>query len=232
MNGRDAEVLISSSTRRIHAKPMEVATDEGLELNGGIRNSSIIKRMVVTGYDTSPPRVDVEDALRNHFASHGIKLIHVSVPRDFKFCKYFNRRRALIYVNGDCEAEALKLNRSDMGGRILKITAYPFDDNSFEHDLAPTEVMDKYRPHKLCVAGFGTSLSRDDIKKMLCRVFPRSSCVVFRNGGALLQLRGPYVLDEALKLSGGSVEGFKFAITEVLPEIVTPVGLCCEDWGP
>ncbi|KAJ0236418.1 hypothetical protein HA466_0257240 [Hirschfeldia incana] len=206
--------------------------DEGLELNGGILNSSIIKRMVVTGYDTSPPREDVEDALRKHFASHGIKLIHVSVLVDCKFCKFVSRRRALIYVNGDCEAEALKLNRSDMGGRILKITAYPFDDNILEHDFAPTEVIDKYRQCKLHVTGFGTSLSRNDIKKMLCRVFPRSSCIALRDGSALLHLPSPYDMDEALKLSGGSVEGFKFAVTQVLPEIVMLVGTRLEDWSP
>ena len=86
LNGRNAEILISSSTLRIHAKP---ALDEGVELNGGIRNSSIISRMVVEGYDTSPPREDVEEALKKHFASRGINLMHVSVPVDYK-CR--NRR--------------------------------------------------------------------------------------------------------------------------------------------
>ncbi|XP_018455010.1 uncharacterized protein LOC108826135 [Raphanus sativus] len=211
---------------------MDVSANNGLELNGGIiRNSSIISRMVVEGYDTSPPRKDVEEALKQHFASHGIKLMHASVPVDCKFCKFFSRRRALIYVNGECEAEALKLDGSDMGGRILKITAYPFDDNSLEHDFAPTELIDEYRPRKLKVTGFGTSLSRDDIKKMLCRVFPGSTCVSVRDGSALLHLRGPYAMDEALKLSGGSVEGFKFAVTKVLPEIVMQVGIRREDWA-
>lgn len=193
-------------------------------MNGGIiRNSSIISRMVVEGYDTSPPRKDVEEALKQHFASHGIKLIHASVNMDDNFC---SRRCALIYVNGECEAEALKLDGSDMGeGRILKITAYPFDDNSLEHVFAPTEVIDEYRPRTLKVTGFDTSLSPKDIKKMLCRVFPGSTCVSVRDGSALLHLRGPYAMDEALKLSGGSVEGFKFAVTEVLPEIVMQAGI-------
>ncbi|KAF2544045.1 hypothetical protein F2Q70_00034272 [Brassica cretica] len=35
--------------------------DEGLGLNGGIRNS----RMVVEGYDNSPRREDVEEALKS-----------------------------------------------------------------------------------------------------------------------------------------------------------------------
>lgn len=32
-------------------------------------------------------------------------------------------------------------------------------------------------------------------------------------------------MDEALKLSGGSVEGFKFSVTEVLPETVIETGI-------
>ncbi|CAG7886658.1 unnamed protein product, partial [Brassica rapa] len=233
LNGRDAEILISSSTLRIHAKPREVALDEGLELNGGIRNSSIISRMVVEGYDTSPPREDVEEALKKHFASRGINLMHVSVPVDYK-CR--NRRRALIYVNGECEAEALKLDgsyvgglvskkKSNVGGRILTITAYPFDDNSLEHLFAPTSVIDEYRQHTLKVRGFDTSLSLNDIEKMLLRVFPGSDCFPLCDGSVLLYLRGHYAMDEALKLSGGSVEGFKFAVTEVLPETVIETGI-------
>ncbi|CAF2101849.1 hypothetical protein HID58_019634 [Brassica napus] len=233
LNGRDAEILISSSTLRIHVKPREVALDEGLELNGGIRNSSIISRMVVEGYDTSPRREDVEEALKKHFASRGIKLMHVSVPVDYK-CR--NRRRALIYVNGECEAEALKLDgsyvgglvskkKSNVGGRILTITAYPFDDNSLEHLFAPTSVIDEYRQHTLKVRGFDTSLSLNDIEKMLLRVFPGSDCFPLWDGSVLLYLRGQYAMDEALKHSGGSVEGFKFAVTEVLPETVIETGI-------
>ncbi|KAG5413137.1 hypothetical protein IGI04_000704, partial [Brassica rapa subsp. trilocularis] len=219
-----------TSTLRIHAKPREVAMDEGLELNGGIRNSSIISRMVVEGYDTSPTREDVEEALKKHFASRGINLMHVSVPVDYK-CR--NRRRALIYVNGECEAEALKLDGSYVGGlvskkksgRILTITAYPFDDNSLEHLFAPTSVIDEYRQHTLKVRGFDTSLSLNDIEKMLLRVFSGSDCFPLCDGSVLLYLRGQYAMDDALKLSGGSVQGFKFAVTEVLPETVIETGI-------
>ncbi|CDY28205.1 BnaA01g06440D [Brassica napus] len=207
LNGRDAEILISSSTLRIHAKPREVALDEGLELNGGIRNSSIISRMVVEGYDTSPPREDVEEALKKHFASRGINLMHVSVPVDYK-CR--NRRRALIYVNGECEAEALKLDGSYVGGLVSK---------------KKVTVIDEYRQHTLKVRGFDTSLSLNDIEKMLLRVFPGSDCFPLCDGSVLLYLRGHYAMDEALKLSGGSVEGFKFAVTEVLPETVIETGI-------
>ncbi|WZY80374.1 hypothetical protein YC2023_026758 [Brassica napus] len=195
LNGRNAEILISSSTLRIHAKP---ALDEGVELNGGIRNSSIISRMVVEGYDTSPRREDVEEALKKHFASRRIKLMHVSVPVDYK-CR--NRRRALIYVNGECEAEALKLDGSYVGGLVSK------------------------KKHTLKVRGFDTCLSLNDIEKMLLRVFPGSDCFPLWDGSVLLYLRGQYAMDEALKLSGGSVQGFKFVVTEVFPETVIETGI-------
>ncbi|KAF2574312.1 hypothetical protein F2Q70_00001688 [Brassica cretica] len=78
---------------------------------------------------------------------------------------------------------------------------------------------------RLKVRGFDTSLSLNDIKKMLLRVFPGSDCFTLWDGSALLYLRGQYAMDEALKLSGGSVEGFKFAVTEVLPETVMETGI-------
>ncbi|CAF2119312.1 unnamed protein product [Brassica napus] len=209
LNGRDAEILISSSTLRIHAKP---ALDEGVKLNGGIRNSSIIRRMVVEGYDTSPRREDVEEALKKHFVSRRIKLMHVSVPVDYK-CR--NRRRALIYVNGECEAEALKLDGSYVGGLVSKK----------KHLFAPTSVIDEYRQHTLKVRGFDTCLSLNDIEKMLLRVFPGSDCFPLWDGSVLLYLRGQYAMDEALKLSGGSVQGFKFVVTEVFPETVIETGI-------
>ncbi|CAH8314040.1 unnamed protein product [Eruca vesicaria subsp. sativa] len=174
--------------------------------------------MVVEGYDTSLGREVVEEALKKNLASRGIKFIHVSVPTEYCRC-------ALIYVNGECEAEALKLDGSDMGGRVLEIKAYPFDDNSLDYVFSPTDSFDKYRPHELKVTGFGTSLSRNDIKEMLCRVFPGSGCTPLGNGSALLYLNGQNALDEALKLSGSSMEGFKFAVTEVFPEVVTHVGI-------
>uniref|UniRef100_M4F0X2 RRM domain-containing protein n=1 Tax=Brassica campestris TaxID=3711 RepID=M4F0X2_BRACM len=163
--------------------------------------------MVVEGYDTSPRREDVEEALKNHFASRGIKLMHVSVPVDYK-CR--NRRRALIYVNGECEAEALKLDGSYVGGLVSK---------------KKVTVIDEYRQHTLKVRGFDTCLSLNDIEKMLLRVFPGSDCFPLCDGSVLLYLRGQYSMDEALKLSGGSVEGFKFAVTEVLPETVIETGI-------
>ena len=74
------------------------------------------------------------------------------------FFFFFFDIRALIFFNGECEAEALKLDgsyvgglvskkKSNVGGRILTITAYPFDDNSLEHLFAPTSVIDEYRQH-------------------------------------------------------------------------------------
>ncbi|KAJ0260926.1 hypothetical protein HA466_0041520 [Hirschfeldia incana] len=198
---------------------MDVSANKGLELNCRDADSY---RMVVQGYDASLPTEVVEEALKKHLTSRGIKLIHVSVPAEYCIC-------ALIYANRECEAEALKLDGSDMGGRVLEIKAYPFDDNTLDHVFAPINSFDKHRPHELKVTGFGTSLSQNDIKKMLCRVFPGSDCTALGNGSALLYLNGQHALDEALKLSGGSMEGFKFAVTEVLPEIVVPGGISYED---
>ncbi|KAF3497454.1 hypothetical protein DY000_02057780 [Brassica cretica] len=51
---------------------------EGLESNGSdaaIRKSSI-RRIAVEGYDSSSRKDVVEEGLRKHFASRGIKLIH------------------------------------------------------------------------------------------------------------------------------------------------------------
>ncbi|KAJ4896847.1 RNA-binding (RRM/RBD/RNP motifs) family protein [Raphanus sativus] len=194
---------------------------EGLELNGSdaaIRKSSI-SRIAVEGYDTtSHPRVDVEEALRKHFASRGIKLIHASAPEidiDFTIlCRY-----ALIYVNEEDEAEALKLDGSDMGGRILRVTAYPFGNNRLEHLLSPTKAQDDYLQRTLDVTGFDTSMAKDDVKEMVRRVFPRtgSGCSVFGDGRVFVYLRGRDAIDKALKLSGGSVGGFKIVVNEVLP---------------
>ena len=98
------------------------------------------------GYDTSLPREDVDDALREHFASCG-NIIHVYVPIDENsgtLCRFVASsssliaqinccltikstcfllfyRYALIYVNKEDEEKALRLDGSDMGGRILQI---------------------------------------------------------------------------------------------------------------
>ncbi|CAH8381916.1 unnamed protein product [Eruca vesicaria subsp. sativa] len=198
---------------------MDVSTDKGLELNGGGTRNSRIIRMVVEGYDTSPYRDDIEDSLVEHFESRGIRLIHVSVPMNDSNLR--SRRRALIYVNGECEAQALKLDGSYVGRhRILKITAYPFDDNSLEHLFpAPTSSIDENRRRSVKVTVFDTSLSLNDIEEMLLRVFPGFECFPHGNGVAVLAFCGPYAMDEVLKLSGGSVEGFNFAVTEVFSEI-------------
>ncbi|CAH8356634.1 unnamed protein product [Eruca vesicaria subsp. sativa] len=189
--------------------------------------------MVVKGYDTSPPREDVEESLRKHFASRGIKLIHVSVPVDFHGRILCCRSHALIYVNEECEAEALKLNGSDMGGgdRILEITAYPFADNHLDHVFAPTIVTEQYKQRGLDVTGFDTSLaSEDDIMKMVCEAFPGSGCFVYRDGCCLVYLHGQDAVENALKLSGGSVGGFKIAVDKVLPIKRVSVGTYPKAW--
>ncbi|XP_013603772.1 PREDICTED: uncharacterized protein LOC106311084 isoform X1 [Brassica oleracea var. oleracea] len=90
---------------------------EGLELNGSdaaIRKSSSIRRIAVEGYDSSSRKNVVEEGLRKHFASRGIKLIHASAHElDYRgtiLCRF-----ALIYVNEEDGEKALKLDGSDMG---------------------------------------------------------------------------------------------------------------------
>ncbi|CAF2115857.1 unnamed protein product [Brassica napus] len=137
-------------------KPVEGV--EGLELNGSdaaIRKSS------------SPPREGVEEALRKHFASRGIKLIHASAPEvDYRgtiLCRF-----ALIYVNEEDGEKALKLDGSCMLQDLVRV------------------------------------------------VFPRSGCFVFGDGCCVVYLHGD-AIGKALKLSGGSVGGFKIVVHEVLP---------------
>ncbi|CAH8290873.1 unnamed protein product [Eruca vesicaria subsp. sativa] len=237
----DADTPLQRSLRRFGEKHRALALEESeiksLDVIGGyakIPKSGIIRRMVVKGYDTSPPREDVEEALRKHFASRGIKLIHVSVPVDYYDSRIpCCRSHALIYVNEECEAEALKLNGSDMGGgdRILEITAYPFADNHLDHVFAPTIVTEQYKQRGLKVTGFNTSLaSKDDIMKMVSKAFPGSGCFVHRGGCCLVLLHGQDAVENALKLSGGSVGGFKIAVDKVLPIKKVTVGTYPKAW--
>ncbi|XP_018491456.1 uncharacterized protein LOC108861954 [Raphanus sativus] len=198
------------------------------ELNDSYAGSSIIKRMVVKGYDTSPPthRVDVEEALRKHFASRGIKLIHAYVPVDYEtltLCSY-----GFIYVYEEYEAEALKLGGSDMGGgRILEIKSYPFEDNHLDHVFPPTNPSDDIQQRTLKITGVDTSLDKDDIEKMLLEFIPdpESGIITVSNGSVLLAISGLDTMDKALKLSGTSVRGSKIAVTKVLPEKLVRCGL-------
>ncbi|KAL0732666.1 hypothetical protein Bca4012_008875 [Brassica carinata] len=190
---------------------------EGLELNGSdaaIRKSFRISRMSVEGYDTSSSRDEVEEALRKHFASREIKLIHASAPevdeRRTILCRY-----ALIYLNEEDEEKALKFDGSDMRGRILRVAAYPFDSNHLEHFFAPTKAQDKYLQRTLFVTGFDTSLTKDDTKVMVRRVFPGSGCLVLSEGRVFVNLRGQDAIDKALQLSGDSVGGFKIVVNAI-----------------
>ncbi|KAG2267021.1 hypothetical protein Bca52824_074100 [Brassica carinata] len=72
---------------------------------------------------------------------------------------------------------------------------------------------------KLYVTGFDTCLaSKDDIKKMVRGLFPGCvGCYVRRGGSVLVYIRGQDDIDNALKLSGVSVRGFKIAVDTVLP---------------
>lgn len=72
---------------------------------------------------------------------------------------------------------------------------------------------------RLYVTGFDTCLaSKDDIKKMVRGLFPGcGGCYVRRGGFVLVYIRGQDDIDNALKLSGVSVRGFKIAVDTVLP---------------
>ncbi|CAH8290480.1 unnamed protein product [Eruca vesicaria subsp. sativa] len=241
----DAETPLQRSLRILGKKYRAAAIEESVikglgvpKLNGSgakIRYSGIISRMVVMGYNTSSPREDVEEALRQYFASCGIKLIHVSVFESVfeHYQKTFLCRHGLIYVNEECEAEALKLQGSDMGGGcILDITAYPFADNHLDHVFAPTKDSDEYLQRGLKVTGFDTSrASKDDIMKMVSKVFPGSGCFVHNGGCALVYLHGQDAVENALKLSGGSVGGFKIAVDKVLPIKKVSVGTYPNAWS-
>ncbi|KAG2300938.1 hypothetical protein Bca52824_037410 [Brassica carinata] len=172
--------------------------------------------MSVEGYDTSSSRDEVEEALRKHFASREIKLIHASAPevdeRRTILCRY-----ALIYLNEEDEEKALKFDGSDMRGRILRVAAYPFDSNHLEHFFAPTKAQDKYLQRTLFVTGFDTSLTKDDTKVMVRRVFPGSGCLVLSEGRVFVNLRGQDAIDKALQLSGDSVGGFKIVVNGISP---------------
>ncbi|XP_013600789.1 PREDICTED: uncharacterized protein LOC106308199 isoform X3 [Brassica oleracea var. oleracea] len=87
-------------------------------------------------------------------------------------------RCGLIYVNEEDEEKALTFDGSDMGGRILRFTAYPFDSNRLDHFFATPEAQDKYRQRVLNVTGFDTSLARDVLEEMVRSVFPGSYCSV------------------------------------------------------
>ncbi|CAF2050982.1 unnamed protein product, partial [Brassica napus] len=200
----------------------------GLELKGSdaeIQKSSI-RRISVEGYDTSLRMEDVDDALREHFASCG-KIIHVSIPRNYEetiLCRY-----AFVYVNEEDEEKALRLDGSDMGGQILQIKSYPFHETHLENDLAPMKEVKVYWPQQtLKVTGYDTSLPVEDIEIELEKYFSSHGSFVYQDenaSGAIktkayIYVRGPDAVDKALELSGRSVEGLNFVVTKVyaLPE--------------
>ncbi|CAF2050998.1 unnamed protein product [Brassica napus] len=198
---------------------------EGLELNGcdaEIRESRI-SRIAVEGYDTSLPREDVDDALREHFASCG-NIIHVHVPIDENsgtLCRY-----ALIYVNKEDEEKALRLDGSDMGERILQIQSYPFHENHLENFFDPMKEAKAYRiQHTILVTCDDISLRIDVIKTELEKYFSAIGSLVYPDvteSGAIKTLADVYVrghegVEKALERSGPSVGGLNFVVTEVVP---------------
>ncbi|XP_009117999.2 uncharacterized protein LOC103843052 [Brassica rapa] len=204
---------------------------ESKDSDAEIRESSI-SRIAVEGYDTSLRREDVDDALREHFASCG-NIIHVYVPIDENsgtLCRY-----ALIYVNEEDEEKALRLNGSDMGGRILQIQSYAFHQNHLNEVLDQMKEGRLYRPqHTIMVTGCDNFLPVNVIEKELEKYFSAIGSFVYRDetaSGAIITparvyVRGQEGVEKALERSGRSVGGLNFAVTVVdpLPKITPTIG--------
>ncbi|KAG2300929.1 hypothetical protein Bca52824_037401 [Brassica carinata] len=193
---------------------------EGLELNGSdaaIRKSS------------SPPREGVEEALRKHFASRGIKLIHASAPEvDYRgtiLCRF-----ALIYVNEEDGEKALKLDGSDMGAMAEPNQSFTRGRGSYlPYSLPPSATAWEdvfYELRLTLLTAIALSISwllpknktntysaRCMLQDLVRVVFPRSGCFVFGDGCCVVYLHGD-AIGKALKLSGGSVGGFKIVVHE------------------
>lgn len=197
---------------------MDESAIKGLELNG-CEGESRISRIVVEGYDTSLRREDVEEALRKHFASCG-NIVHVYVPINEE--TDIPNRFSFIYVNGEDEEKALRLNGSDMGGRILQTYAYPFQENYLDDVLATMK--EARQPQRtLKVTGYDPSLSMDDVESKLCKHFAPASCFAYRTCGGLkskafVYLVGEDDVEKALELSGRCVGGLNIVVTQVLPK--------------
>nr|VDD58966.1 unnamed protein product [Brassica oleracea] len=190
---------------------MDESAKKGLELNGSdaeIRKSSI-RRISVEGYDTSLRLEDVDEALREHFASCG-KIIHVSIPRNSDWtilCQY-----AFVYFNDEDEEKALRLDGSDMGGRILQIKSYPFHATYLNHVLDPMkEGLLKYQ-HTAKVTGYDNSLSLDAVQKEIEEYFSACGSFVYPHKTSA------QAVDKALERSGG----LNLVVTKVEPIPKTP----------
>ncbi|KAL0732802.1 hypothetical protein Bca4012_009012 [Brassica carinata] len=214
---------------------MQESAIKGMELNGSDdadNRKSRITRIAVEGYDTSLPREDVDGALREHLASCG-NIIHVYVPIDVKsgiLCRY-----ALVYVKEEDEEKALRLNGSDMGGRILQVNPYPFHQNHLDDVLAPMKEGRLYRPQlTMMVTGCDTSIPIDVIETQLEKYFSAEGSFAYQDetaSGAIKTVARVYVcgqegVEKALERSGRSVGGLNFVVTRVvpLPKITIPTG--------
>ncbi|XP_018433855.1 uncharacterized protein LOC108806288 [Raphanus sativus] len=219
---------------------MDESGNKGMELNcrdAKIRKSSI-SRISVEGYDTSLRRADVDGALREHFASCGnIIHVYVPVPLDVDVNGGILCRYSLIYVNEEDEEKALKLDGSDMGGRILQINPYPFHENHLDDYLAPMKEGEFFLPqHTIMVKDFESSLPIDVIMEQLDKYFSSKGSFVYQDvtaSGAIktvarFYVRGQEGVDTALERSGRSVEGLYFVVTRVVPvpAKIRPTGYC------
>ncbi|KAF3498042.1 hypothetical protein DY000_02057748, partial [Brassica cretica] len=182
-----------------------------------------IRRISVEGYDTSLRLEDVDEALRKHFASCG-KIIHVFIPRNSDWtilCQY-----AFVYFNEEDEEKALRLDGSDMGGRILQIKSYPFHATYLNHVLDPMkEGLLKYQ-HTAKVTGYDNSLSLDIVRKEIEEYFSACGSFVYPHKTSAratkiksyIYLDGQEAVDKALERSGG----LNLVVTKVEPIPKTP----------
>ncbi|CAH8373749.1 unnamed protein product [Eruca vesicaria subsp. sativa] len=207
---------------------MDESAIKGVELNGSDaeNRTSRISRILVEGHDISRPRADVHKALREHFASCG-DILDVYLPTNFQ--NAILSRYAFIYVNsGEGQEEALRLNGSDMGGRIVRTESYPFHQQDHDDYFPPMSAADQSTQRVFEITGFDTSLTKADIHTALDKHLRVQGVSVYGDyssgirtlkSTARIYTFGHANVEKALELSGSHhVEGFTtFVVTRVLP---------------
>ncbi|CAN7064140.1 unnamed protein product [Brassica oleracea var. botrytis] len=131
------------------------------------------------------------------------------------------------------EEKALRLDGSDMGGRILQIKSYPFHATYLNHVLDPMkEGLLKYQ-HTAKVTGYDNSLSLDAVQKEIEEYFSACGSFVYPHKTSArttkiivfeflqqtyIYLNGQEAVDKALERSGG----LNLVVTKVEPIPKTP----------
>ncbi|KAG2259817.1 hypothetical protein Bca52824_079111 [Brassica carinata] len=123
------------------------------------------------------------------------------------------------------EEKALRLDGSDMGGKILQIKSYPFHETYLNHALDPMKGVLKYQ-HTAKVTGYDNSLSLDAVQKEIEEYFSACGSFVYPHKTSArttkiksyIYLNGQEAVDKALERSGG----LNLVVTKVEPIPKTP----------